>query len=172
MRIVLLGYMGSGKSTIGKELAKNINFSFYDLDQEIESYEKLSITDIFKKKGENYFRNIEHFILKKILLKDNFVLSLGGGTPIFNNNMNIINQKAESFYLSMNSSELSIRLNNETNKRPILSNFKGKKLKKFISDHLSKRKKFYKLSKNIVQINNQSIKEICNQIILKLNLIN
>lgn len=111
MKITLLGYMGSGKSTIGKKLSKKLKLPFYDLDKEIEFHTDLSISNIFKYKGENYFRKIEYMILKKILNKqEKLILSIGGGTPIFYNAMNIINQNSESFYLEMNSLDLSKRL--------------------------------------------------------------
>ena len=93
MKIVLLGYMASGKSNIGKKLSKKLSMSFIDLDDYIIEKEKMTISDIFKAKGEIYFRLIENKYLKEILLeKKDFILSLGGGTPCYANNMEEINK--------------------------------------------------------------------------------
>ena len=92
MKIVLLGYMASGKSTIGKDLSKNLEVPFIDLDDYIENKFEKSITNIFKEEGEIFFRLQEHEAIKEILEnEDRFVLSLGGGTPCYANNMNLIN---------------------------------------------------------------------------------
>ena len=88
MKIVLLGYMASGKSTIGKQLSKKLSVQFLDLDDYISEKEQMSISEIFDKKGEVYFRLIEHKYLKAVLEKEeDFILSLGGGTPCYANNM-------------------------------------------------------------------------------------
>ena len=94
--------MGSGKTTIGKYLSEKSYIPFFDLDTYIETKEKLSITDIFDKKGEIYFRKIEHLYLKEFLQdNDSYVLSLGGGTPCYAGNMDIIKEHTDihSFYL-------------------------------------------------------------------------
>ena len=91
MKIVLLGYMGSGKTTIGMKLAEFLDFDFLDLDHYIEEAEGVSIAEIFQSKGEIYFRKKEHDYLKKILSnKKDFVLSTGGGTPCYGVNMDVI----------------------------------------------------------------------------------
>ncbi len=90
MKIVLIGYMGSGKSSVGKKLAEVLGISFMDLDDEIEKREHISIQKIFSKKGEIYFRKIEKEVLQTILIKrDSFVLATGGGTPCYADSMNI-----------------------------------------------------------------------------------
>jgi len=100
MKIVLLGYMASGKSSIGMKLANMLNVSFVDLDDLISEKEKLSIPAIFKTKGEIYFRKKEIDYLNEFLLqKDNFILAVGGGTPCYGNNMSIINNHSKSIYL-------------------------------------------------------------------------
>lgn len=171
MKITLIGYMGSGKSTIGKILSKKLQLPFYDLDHEIEIYTNLSIVDIFKNKGECYFRKIEHLMLKKILYsKKKYILSVGGGTPMFYNSMQIINQYSESFYLYMNSLNLSHRLKKEKKKRPIINSLSHNQLNKFIKQHLLERNQFYELSKYKIKIKNlQSIDDICNLIIYQIN---
>ncbi|MDR2121942.1 MAG: shikimate kinase, partial [Flavobacteriaceae bacterium] len=110
MIISLVGYMGSGKTTVGKRLSENLNLNFVDLDDYIVSNEKRSIKDIFSEKGEIYFRKIENSCLDTVLNTDNIVLSPGGGTPVYYNNMELINSKSISFYLKMSPAELTERL--------------------------------------------------------------
>ena len=112
MKVVLLGYMASGKSTIGKKLAKTFSLPFIDLDDYIVSKENKTISKIFAENGEIYFRKIESVYLQEILNgKGNFVLSLGGGTPCYANNMNVINTSdAISIYLHTGIQLLSERL--------------------------------------------------------------
>ena len=91
MKVVLLGYMGSGKSSVGALLASKLEISFFDLDAIIEEEEQLSVNEIFAKKGEIYFRKKEHSVLHSLLeKKESFVLSLGGGTPCYFNNHEVI----------------------------------------------------------------------------------
>jgi shikimate kinase len=124
MKIVLLGYMASGKSTIGREISKKLDMKFIDLDDYISKREKRSISEIFKVKGEIYFRRIESLYLSEILnSKDNFILSLGGGTPCYSNNMDlIINSEAVSIYIKAGIKTLVSRLTAEKNKRPLVQN--------------------------------------------------
>ncbi|MCL4137402.1 UNVERIFIED_CONTAM: hypothetical protein GTU68_026081 [Idotea baltica] len=112
MKIVLLGYMASGKSSIGKKLSKRLAMNFIDLDDYIIEKEKLSISEIFETKGEIYFRLIENRYLKEILQNNhNFILSLGGGTPCYANNMELINKEnVTSIYLQGSVSTMVKRL--------------------------------------------------------------
>jgi shikimate kinase len=86
---------GSGKSTWGKKLAKALQYNFVDLDKLIELNEQLSIEDIFRQKGEEYFRDLEHKYLLKTIVMNNVVISCGGGTPCYNDNMNLINENGK-----------------------------------------------------------------------------
>ena len=100
MIISLLGYMGSGKSHISKNLSQKINFKLIDLDQKISEQHGISIPEIFQTRGEIYFRKEEKRILEQLLnSEENLILSLGGGTPVYYNNMNIINEKSKSIFL-------------------------------------------------------------------------
>ncbi|WP_317168433.1 shikimate kinase [Blattabacterium cuenoti] len=112
MKITLIGYMGCGKTTIGKILSKKLKYTFYDLDHIIVKTQNSSIEKIFKEKGELYFRKIENFILKKILKskKKRYVLSVGGGTPCFYNNIYMLNKHSKTFYLKIDSFNLLKRL--------------------------------------------------------------
>ena len=95
MRIFMIGFMGCGKSTIGKMVAKEMNYTFIDLDREIEAAENRSITDIFKEDGEKAFRAIEAQFIIDISQKEKVIIACGGGTPCFGNNMSIMNMKGE-----------------------------------------------------------------------------
>ena len=155
MIIILIGYMASGKSTIGKKLAKKLDYDFIDLDDFIEDHESLSVTKIFKKKGEIYFRKQEEFYLKGLLqLNKNIVLSVGGGTPCYGNNMDLIlnTTNVESIYLKSSIPKLVKKLKKKKNKRPLIAHIKGKKdLTEFIGKHLFERSPYY--SKAEIQIN-------------------
>ncbi len=165
MIISLTGYMGSGKSTIGRKLARYFNFTFIDLDEYIISHEKKNIKDIFSEKGEIYFRKLEHSYLKEILNQDHLVLSLGGGTPVYYNNMDLINEKSISFYLKLGPVELSKRLIKEKKHRPLISHLKDEDLTEFIAKHLFERAPYYEKAKYKIHNYKKSIEEICNEII-------
>ena len=171
MKLVLLGYMGSGKSTVGKILAKNLNISFYDLDDFIEENEKQSISEIFNSKGEIYFRKIEKKYLINLLHSDeNIILSVGGGTPCYGDNLNIIKNNALSVYLKTGLHTLYTRLISEKEKRPLISEIKDDNLKEFIAKHLFERSPFFEQANLIIKCDEISTEEICSRITSKINL--
>ena len=121
MQIVLLGYMGSGKSTVGKCLAAELKIPFLDLDDYIETGEKRSIPEIFEEKGELYFRRKEHFYLQEVLsVETDFVLSTGGGTPCYANNIEaLVSSTATVVYLKVPVIQLAKRLSKQKAQRPL-----------------------------------------------------
>ena len=131
--IVLIGMMGSGKSTIGYLLSKNINFNFLDVDKHIEKETNLKINDIFLKKGENYFRNLEEKITLKLLKGKEKVISLGGGGFLNKNIRSEILKNNVSFWLSWKSSTIIKRIS-KSKKRPIAYNSDEDDLKKLINE--------------------------------------
>ncbi|WP_185872397.1 shikimate kinase [Blattabacterium cuenoti] len=166
MKITLIGYMGCGKTTIGKILSQKINLNFYDLDSILVKSKKDSIYNIFKKKGELSFRRIEHLILKKFLKnKDKYILSVGGGTPCFYNNIYLLNKYSKTFYLNTNSYTLFKRLSLEKKTRPLISNFSKNELFKFIMKHLLQRIYFYEKSFEKINVNKKSKNDIVKEII-------
>jgi shikimate kinase len=171
MKIVLLGYMASGKSSIGKKISKHLKMNFIDLDDYIIDKEEATIAEIFKQKGEIYFRNIENKYLKEILSKDdNFILSLGGGTPCYANNMEIIKEKATtSIYLQGNVSTMVKRLINKKAKRPIIASLDDDKIPEFVAKHLFERRFFYEQAKITIKIDDKTKTEIAKKIVLLLN---
>jgi len=145
VKIVLVGYMGSGKSTIGKLLAGNLDYDFIDLDDYIASSEHMEIPKIFESKGELYFRKKEFEYLNEILnTKDDFVLSTGGGTPCYGENMHaILEATSNVFYLKVSIAGLINRLISEKEHRPLISNIPNEELPEFIGKHLFERSYFY-----------------------------
>ena len=109
-RIVLVGFMGSGKTTIGKKIAKKLNIPFIDLDSEIEKKYNLSILNIFHDFGEAKFRNMEFHYIRSLINRSNFVLSTGGGTPCYKNNISFLNELGITCYLNRSIKELAHRL--------------------------------------------------------------
>lgn len=169
-KIILLGYMGSGKSTVGKLLSKSINYKSLDLDKLIENKENLSINNIFKEHGELYFRKLEHQILKETLkTNDNLIISLGGGTPCYANNMELFkDENIISIYLSSSVNELFERLKFNKSKRPLIANLNDDELKEFIAKHLFERSFYYNQSKVKIDTDGKTRLEIVEEIKNKL----
>lgn len=145
LKIVLIGLPGSGKTTFGKKLAQNLNFTFIDLDELIEKETGKTIKSIFEEEGEGKFRELERLYLKKVLLGiEGFVLSTGGGTPCFNDNMDLINQHAASVYLDVPLQEIIKRLSRDSKgKRPMFSGLdQGERTLK-LKNLLAIREQFY-----------------------------
>jgi shikimate kinase len=159
--IFLVGFMGSGKTTLGKQLANKLDKQFFDLDAEIEAIEKSEVSVIFDKKGENYFRKIETEVLIKLISNnDNFVISLGGGTPCFNDNMKLINLAGTSIYLKYNSEILANRLVNNKTERPLIKNLSEGEVKAFVNHKLNERELFYEQSNHVLEGSNLSVEDL------------
>ncbi|WP_179346392.1 shikimate kinase [Winogradskyella ursingii] len=172
MVIVLMGYMGCGKSTIGKQLATVLNYSFLDLDDYISSKEKMIVPSIFEKKGEIYFRKMESKYLERIIVKENnLVLALGGGTPCYANNMEALlkNKNVKTFYLKLPITTLAERLFTEKEKRPLISLIKDKEmLLEFIGKHLFERTQYYSQAEFKINGEGKSVKTIVEEIVTTL----
>lgn len=166
--IILLGYMGCGKSSVGKYLFDNNNLSYCDLDHYIESYENKSIADIFKSKGEIYFRNIEHQYLKDVLEHNAVdVLALGGGTPCYGHNMDVIKlHHTKSFYLKVNLETLSKRLFSQKAQRPLIKDINSEvEIKDFIRKHLFEREFYYRQADVVIDVSDLNIERIAEHIL-------
>ncbi|MFL9835497.1 shikimate kinase [Chryseobacterium terrae] len=171
MIISLVGYMGSGKSHISKILSDKINFKLIDLDKEISRRNKLTIPEIFEKKGEIYFRKLERETLEEILAtQENIVLSLGGGTPVYYNNMEIINNNSKSVFLRASVSTLAERISKQKEKRPLIAKIPDEDIPEFIAKHLFERNVFYSKAQFNINTDNKNPEEIIQEIIEKLYL--
>lgn len=171
-QIVLIGYMGCGKTSVAKHLAKKMSIDHVDLDTEIEKSEKLSIPNLFKKYNEIIFRKIEKRKLLDILdCKTNCVISVGGGTPCYFDNMKRICSTTKNvFYLKTSNEILANRLFLSRNKRPLITKIRTiEKLIEFVAKHIFERSSFYQLSHHIIITNDKSIDQISKEIILAVN---
>jgi shikimate kinase len=172
MIIVLLGYMASGKSTIGEILAVNLGYNFVDLDHYIEEREASSIAKLFANRGEIYFRKKESLYLNELInSEDNVVLSLGGGTPCYGHNMETIlkSDKIISVYLKASISTIIKRLENEEDKRPLIAHLKSKdELTEFIGKHLFERSQYYNQARIVINTDSKDEHEIMEDIISQL----
>ena len=165
MKIVLLGYMASGKSAVGKVIAKKMAIPFLDLDDVIEEKENLTISEIFDKKGEIYFRNKETECLNEVLDNEkDLLISLGGGTPCYGNNMEVILEKSTSFYLKASINTIFNRIKSETQQRPLVASIGIDNLKEFIAKHLFERSDFYLKSNHSIIVDDKDILEISEEI--------
>ena len=164
--------MGSGKTLVSKELNILNNFKIFDLDTEISKQNNRSITEIFKEKGEIFFRKTEKEVLEKILSTEkNIILSLGGGTPCYYNNIDSINEKTISVFLKTNVKTLAQRLSSEKDKRPLIQNISNEDLPEFIAKHLFERNPFYNQAKITINTDNLSAREIAEEILTQIKLI-
>ena len=172
MNIILLGYMGVGKSLIGQHLSKILNQKFIDLDEYIATKKSKSIHDIFKDSGDIYFRKIESQLLNDCLLNNaNIILSVGGGTPCYNNNMSLINSNENiSVYLKNRNVELAKRLFQIKEYRPLISDIESEeKMIEFVSKHMLERINYYNMAKFHVTYDLNDKMDACKKIIGILN---
>ena len=164
MKVFLLGLPGSGKTTLGKELAKSLGIAFVDLDLEIEKSEGMAIKKIFEKMKEDYFRMLESAQLKKwSASQKDFVMATGGGTPCFFDNLQTINQAGKSFFLDVPAREIAVRIMREKlEDRPLFARTHPESLKDHIEFMRSNRISFYRQANFIVSgtaITSQEIAE-------------
>ena len=161
--IILLGYMGSGKSTIGAALAKQLNLPFEDLDDHIASTYKGSVPDLFAKKGAKWFRKVEHEMLLAALKNPSArILSLGGGTPCYFDNMTHINNATPHvFYLQATPASLAARLFPFRKNRPLIAHSASEnELKEFVAKHVFERQLFYNEASHRISVDNKSVQEV------------
>jgi shikimate kinase len=160
--IYLIGYMGSGKTTLAKKLSKQLQLSFLDTDLEIEKKENKSISDIFKDEGELHFRMLETALLSQLNTKK--IVACGGGIPMHNDNMSIINKKGISIYLKASANDLANRLKNKKQHRPLIANILNEELEDYIKEDLQQRSSFYALSHHTISINNKTKNELLREV--------
>ncbi|MEM1320423.1 MAG: shikimate kinase [Bacteroidota bacterium] len=156
MNIYLLGFMGSGKSFTGRQLAELMGYAFYDLDEQIEEAAGCSISELFARQGEAAFRALERQQLHRTADYQNAVIATGGGTPCFYDNIDWINRQGWSIYLKASPALLAQRLMAETAQRPLLADLNKNKLHSFIEDKLKARQHFYQQARTIYTQKNQN----------------
>ncbi|QBN18473.1 shikimate kinase [Flavobacterium nackdongense] len=166
-KIILLGYMGCGKSTIANRLSKITNLPFVDLDKSIEERTNLTINEIFKQRGEIYFRKLEREVLIELLAApESLIIGLGGGTPCYANNHELLRgENILSVYLKASVDTLFERLVANKSKRPIIAAKTDEELKEFIAIHLFERSYYYSQAQYKVIIDGKSKDETTQDII-------
>ncbi|MBN2638510.1 MAG: AAA family ATPase [Bacteroidales bacterium] len=163
-KIYLVGFMGAGKSTIGKRLARQLGYSFIDMDDLFEMRYKIEIHTFFEKYDEKLFRKLEHDNLKRTFSMKNVVVSTGGGTPCFYNGIQKMNNNGLTIYLEMSPDGLAKRLMEAKNIRPLIKGKSGDELKLYISEKLSERSEYYKKARLIIDGHSINIKSLVNSI--------
>ncbi len=153
--IFLMGYMSSGKSSLGKKVARHLEVDFIDLDQQIEELEASSIHEIFQQKGESHFRKLEAKMLRDLTKGQKAVISLGGGTPCYLDNINFIKQCGTSLYLEVPAEVLIGRLREKKESRPLIAQLSNEELSAFVKEQLEARKVFYQQADIIFSAENK-----------------
>ena len=159
-RVILVGYMGCGKSTLGKKLANRLNVPFIDSDEEIEKINQKSIGEIFGTVGESGFREIEKEFISSFNPDEEFVLATGGGLPCYEKNMRLLNELGLTFYLERSAKELVQRLLNAKAKRPLIDGLSNSDLLSYIEDKLSEREEYYRQATFVLSREEQTVDAI------------
>ena len=169
-KIILLGYMGCGKSTIAVKLSKMINVPFVDLDEMIEKKANLSINAIFDTHGEIYFRRLEHEVFVELLqTPERIIIGLGGGTPCYANNHELLKGEGiVSIYLKASIETLFNRLVLNKSKRPLIADKSEGEMKEFIAKHLFDRSFYYNQAQYKVNVDDKTIDQVVHDIVSSL----
>jgi len=156
--IFLVGFMGCGKSYVGRNLAPLLGFDYVDIDKYIEEKEGLTVKEIFEQKGEDYFRLAEKDFIQQLDAGQNLVVSTGGGAPCFFDNMEVMNEKGLTIYLNRNKEKVIWRLLKGQYKRPLIANLNQDELERFYDERLESRKPFYEKAK--LHVGDATVEEI------------
>lgn len=141
--IFFIGFSGSGKTTVGRKIARRLGFNYCDLDEVIETTSGLTTSEIFRQKGEQHFRKLENQCLKKVISNKFTVVSCGGGTPMYFDNLHLMEEAGIIVYLKMSSRALCYRLERSKKTRPLIGDSRGEELVKKIDEIIAKREPFY-----------------------------
>ncbi len=152
-RIIIVGYMGAGKTTVGKALAKETGLQFYDLDWYIEGRMRKTVPQIFAERGEDGFRLVERNLLHEAAEFEDVVLSCGGGTPCFFDNIDYMNSQGDTVYLKADPDVLYAHLRMGKVRRPLLENKTPDEMKAFIREQLARREEYYLKAKHVLDVN-------------------
>lgn len=149
--LYIIGFMGSGKTTAGKKVASSLGWAFIDLDKKIEEHSGMRIPDIFTEFGEDHFRIVEAEVLRSVCPDLDTVISTGGGTPCYGNNMEFMLETGLTIYLKMTPLQLAGRLSSSKDDRPLIRNLGGENLLRFIEEKLALREIWYDKSAIIAE---------------------
>ncbi len=152
-RIILIGYMGAGKTTVGRQLGMALGIPFYDLDWYIEGRMRKTVPQLFAERGEEGFRLVERNMLHEVAEFEDVVLSCGGGTPCFFDNMDYLNSQGETIYLKASPEVLYGHLKMGRTERPLLKGKSAEEMQQFITNQLAQREPFYSKAKYTLDVN-------------------
>ncbi|MFO8129859.1 MAG: shikimate kinase [Bacteroidales bacterium] len=166
MRIFLVGFMGAGKTTVGRKLARKLDHDFYDTDHVFEEKFRYTIYNFFEHFGEDMFRKLEYGVLQDLIRNtSDVVISTGGGTPCFYDNMDIMNRSGITVYLTMHKSSLKQRLIRSKRPRPALKGMSEEHMEKYIDELLDRRESYYSLARITVKGENCNVDDLCREIV-------
>ncbi len=151
-RVILIGYMGAGKTSIGRRLALALGLQFYDLDWYIEMRYHTRVAGIFKEHGEEHFRDLERRMLHEVAEFEDVIISCGGGTPCFYDNMDYLNQQGDTVYLKADPEVLAMHLRMGKVERPLIKGKSPEELEQYIKVSLHEREPYYKKAKHIIDV--------------------
>lgn len=157
MRVILVGFMGCGKSSLGKKIATRTDLPFIDSDKEIEDQNGLSVSELFVKHGESHFREMESRFIHSLFQQDSFVLATGGGMPCYGNNMQALNQLGTTIYLKRPAAELAKRLLQAKSQRPLIQSLSEDELLEYIEKTLAEREAYYSQAQLILEREEQQL---------------
>ena len=167
--LYLIGYMGSGKSTVGKMLAERLKRTCVDIDKVVEDRSGHTISSLFSYYGEDVFREIEHHALRSVALKDDLaVIATGGGLPCFHNNIDLMKKSGRVIYLRVSESVLKHRLIEERHHRPLIAHMPLGKIDHYIKEHLARRASIYEMADVVVDGDNPAAL-VCDAIVARLD---
>ena len=164
-RIILIGYMGAGKTTLGNALARDMGMRFYDLDWYIESRMHHTVKEIFDERGEEGFRRIEHNMLHEVAEFEDVIISCGGGTPCFFDNMDYLNRQGATVYLKASPDVLYKHLSMGRTVRPLLLNKTPEEVRQYITRQLAEREPYYAQAALVLDCDTLSDEEAVERII-------
>lgn len=153
IRVILIGYMGAGKTTVGKALAKELNVPFYDLDWYIETRMHRTVKQLFDERGEEGFRKVERNMLHEVAEFENVVLSCGGGTPCFADNVDYMNEQGQTVYLKARPEVLYQHLKMGRSVRPLLLGKSPQEMETYIRAQLAHREQYYSRARHTLDVN-------------------
>lgn len=159
-RFFIIGYMGCGKTHFGRKLAQKLHLRHIDLDHFIENRYHKSVSELFKIEGEESFRNKEHACLKEVSDYENVVISTGGGTPCYHNNLEYMKGKGEILFIHLPIDILCERLLKSKNKRPLIENKNNQSLKTYIENSLTQRMPYYLQADTIIEDSDHYLKNL------------
>lgn len=152
IRIILIGFMGAGKTTVGKALAAELGVTFYDLDWYITMRYHRTVTELFEERGEDGFRDLEQRMLHEVAEFENVVVSCGGGTPCFYDNMDYMNQQADTVYLKAEPAVLAMHLKMGKGRRPLIEGKTPEELEEYVHETVSSREPYYTKAKYTLDV--------------------